>query len=104
MRVQNTSWQEHRTKAEIYRDITPISTIMAPHRACFADHCFSAKDQIISDVTCLRLSCLNRGRRPLNYMDGVARDTQQETKDLQSQMRDKDSWHGIVNSILDASA
>ena len=104
MRVQNISWREHKTKLEIYGNIQPISTIVAHRRTRFAVHCFRAKDQVISDVICMRLPCPNRGRRPLNYMDCIARDIQCETGDLQTLMNDKDSWRCIVNSISDASA
>ena len=52
MRVQNISWREHKTKAEIYGDIPPISSIVACRRTFFVifGNCFRAKDQIISDV------------------------------------------------------
>ena len=104
MRVQNISWREHRTKAELYGDIPPISTIVPHRRTRFAGHCFRAKDQIISNVICLRLPCPTRGRRPLNYIDCVARDVQHDIADMQTLMMDKDSWRGIVNSISEASA
>ena len=71
MRVQNISWREYKTKAEIYGDIPPISSVVACRRTRFG---FRAKDQIISDVISLRLPCPNRGRRPLNYIDCIARD------------------------------
>ena len=104
MRVQDISWWEHRTKAEIYGDIPPISTIVACRRTRFAGQGFRAKDQIMSDVICLRLPCPTRGRRPLNYIDCEARDIQHDIADLQRLMMDKDSWRDIVNSISDASA
>ena len=63
MRVQNISWREHKTKAEIYGDIPPISSIVACRRTCFAGHCFHAKDQIISDVISLRLPCLTQTKK-----------------------------------------
>ena len=82
MRVQNISWREHKTKAEIYGDIPPISTIVARRRTRFAGHCFRAKDQLISDVICLRLPCPTRGRRPMNYIDCIARDIQHDIADI----------------------
>jgi hypothetical protein len=104
MRVQNISWREHKTKAEIYGDIPPISAILTQRRARFAGHCYRAKDQIISDVICMRLPCTSRGRRPLNYIDIVARDINQQIDDLPNLMADRDSWRCIVNSFSDASA
>ena len=104
MRVQNISWREHKTKAEIYGDIPPISSVVACRRTRFAGHCFRAKDQIISDVISLRLPCPNRGRRPLNYIDCIARDIGHDVADMQTLMLDRDIWQGIVYSISDASA
>ena len=104
MRVQNISGREHKTKAEIYGDIPPISTIVARRRTRFAGHCFRAKDQLISDVICLRLPCPTRGRRPMNYIDCIARDIQHDIADMQTLMMDRNSWHHIVNSVSDASA
>ena len=104
MRVQNISWREHKTKAEIYGDIPPISSVVACRRTRFAGHCFRAKVQIISDVISLRLPCPNRGRRPLNYIDCIARDIGHDIADMQTLMLDRDIWQGIVYSILDVSA
>ena len=61
MRVQIITWREHKSKAEIYGDIPPISSIVTCRRTCFAGHCFRAKDQNISDVISLRFLCPTRG-------------------------------------------
>ena len=74
IRVQNISWREHQTKSEICGDMPPIYSTVACRRTCFAGHCFHAKDQIIFHVISLRLPCPTRGRRPLNYIDCIARD------------------------------
>ena len=62
------------------------------------------KDEIIADVISLRLPCPTRGRRPLNYIDCIARDIGHEIADMQTRMSDRDIWRGIVYSISDASA
>ena len=104
MRVQNISWREHKTKAEIYGDIPPISSTVARRRACFAGHGSRAKDQIISDVISLKLPCSDRGSRPVNYIDCIARYTGHDISDIQTLMLDRDIWKGLVYSISDASA
>ena len=53
----------------------------------------------VETLSVLRLPCQKRGRRPTNYMDTVARNTQQEIKNLPNQMSNKDSRHGVVDSI-----
>ena len=104
MRVQDISWREHKTKEQIYGDIPPISDTVAQRRVRLAGHCYRAKDQVISDVICWRLPCPNRGRRPLNYIDVIGRDTQYEIEDLPNIMRDKEYWRGVVNGISVAAA
>ena len=104
MRVQNISWREHKSKTEIYNGVPQVSSILAQRRARFAGHCFRAKDQIISDVICMRLPRTCRGRRPFNYIDCVARDINQNIIDLPNLMADRNSWRDIVNSFSDASA
>ena len=104
MRVQNISWREHKSKTEIYNGVPQVSSILAQRRARFAGHCYRAKDQIISDVICMRLPRTCRGRRPFNYIDCVARDINQNIIDLPNLMADRNSWRDIVNSFSDASA
>ena len=50
MRIKNISWRQHKTKAEIYGELPPISTIVAQRRTSFAGHCFRGKEQIISNI------------------------------------------------------
>ena len=74
------------------------------HRARFAGHCYGSKDQIISDVICMRFPRTSRGRRPLHYIDCITRDINQDINDLPNLMTDRVSWQSIVNSFSVASA
>ena len=103
MRVQNISWREHKTKAEIYGSLPPISTTVTKRRIRFAGHCFRSQNEIISDVLLYRLSQNTRGRRPLNYVDTLCRDTNNMLDDLPSLMSDRKAWRSIVDSFSDAS-
>ena len=103
MRVQNISWREHKTKAEIYGSLPPISTTVTKRRVRFAGHCYRSHDEIISDVLLYRLSQNTRGRRPLNYVDTLCRDTNNMLDDLPSLMSDRKAWCSIVDSFSDAS-
>ena len=67
MRVQNMSWKNHPTKAEIYGEIPPISVTVAQRRARFAGHCLRAKDQMISDVYTLEATMPNE-REETTYL------------------------------------
>ena len=104
MRAQNISWREHKTKAEVFDGIPQISSILAQRRARFASHCYRSKDQIISDVICMRFPRTSRGRRPFNYIDSIERDINQDINDLPNLMADRVSWKSIVNSFSDAAA
>ena len=104
MRAQNISWREHKTTAEIYHGIPEISSILSQYRARFAGHCYRSKDQIISDVICMRFPLTSRGRRPFNYIDCIARDINQDINDLANLMAYRVCWQSIVNSFSDASA
>ena len=99
MRVQTISWREHKTKAQIYGDIPPISVTVAQRRARFAGHCYRAKDQVVSDIICWRLPCPNRGRRPFNYMDTIARSMNLDIEDIPKIMAERGEWRCRVNSI-----
>ena len=58
-----------------------MAIIVAQRRVRFAGRCFRATDKVFSNVVCWRLLYPNRGRRHANYMDTIARDTQQEIED-----------------------
>ena len=71
MRAQNISWHKHKSKAETYNGIPQISSIFAQRQARFAGYCYQSKDQIISDIICMRFPCTSRGGRPFNYIDFI---------------------------------
>ena len=103
MRVQSISWRDHKTKAEIYGGLPHISTTVIKRKIRFAGHCFRSENEIISDVLLLRLPQKSRGRRPLNYVDSICRDTNNLLDDLPTLMSDRKAWRSIVDSFSDAS-
>ena len=90
--LQNLSWKNHPTKAQIHGDILPISTVMTRRKTCFTGHCYRAKDQITSDILLWRLLCPSRGSRPLTYPDIVARDAGLTNDGLDAAMSNKTQW------------
>ena len=74
MKAKNLSWKRHPNLQRIYGDLPPISTVLAKRRARFAGHCMRASDQVISTILPWKLQQVNRGRRPLTFLDTVARD------------------------------
>ena len=104
MRVKNISWRQHKTKAEIYEKLPPISSVVGQRKARLAGHCLRAKDEIVSDVLFLRLKCPNRGRRPLNFIDAILRETKVRLEDLPTMMSDRKTWQQVVKTYSTAVA
>ena len=99
MRVQNLSWRNHPTKAQIYGCIPPISVVVAQRRLRFAGHCHRAKDQVISDILLWRLPCPSRGTRPLTFPDVLSRDTGLTVNELGVAMSNRDQCKQLVAQI-----
>ena len=80
------------------------SMAIAPFRFQRNIFCWSlfSRQGIISVMISWRLPCPTRGRRPMNYIDCIARDIGHETADMQTIMSDRDnkSGRGIVYSTL----
>lgn len=99
MKAKNINWKQHPTLQYIYDDLPPVSAVLAQRRARFAGHCMRASEQVISTILPWRLQQANRGRRPLTFLDTVARDTGVQMGDLRTAMLDRDVWRSIVNGI-----
>ena len=99
MKAKNISWKEHPTQQQIYDDRPQVSAVLAQRRARFACDCMRASEQGISTVLHWRLQPANRGRRPLTFLDTVARDEGLELGDLRTAMLDHDVRRNIVNGI-----
>ncbi|KAL5260789.1 hypothetical protein ACHWQZ_G010818 [Mnemiopsis leidyi] len=99
MKAKNLHWKDHPTLNRIYGDLPAIATVLAQRRARFAGHCMRAHDQIISTVLPWRLPQTGRGRRPLTFLDTVARDAGVEIGDLRGVMLDRTVWRKIVEQF-----
>ncbi|KAL5270988.1 hypothetical protein ACHWQZ_G001587 [Mnemiopsis leidyi] len=99
MKARNLHWKDHPTLKRIYGDLPSIATVLAQRRARFAGHCMRAHDQIISSVLPWRLPQTGRGRRPLTFLDTVARDAGVEIGDLRGVMLDRTVWRNIVEQF-----
>ena len=99
MKAKNILWKRHPILQRIYGDLPPISTILAQRRARFAGHCMRAFDQEISSILPWRIKQANRGRRPLTFLDTVARDAGLDVGDVRTAMLDRAVWRHIVDGI-----
>ena len=61
--------------------------------------CMRAADQTISTILLWRLPQAGRGRRPLTFLDTVARDVGLDIGDLKGVMLDREVWRRIVEEF-----
>ena len=99
MKAKNLSWKQHPTLLRIYGDLPPISTTLAIRRARFAGHCMRASDQSISNILLWRMQQASRGRRPLTFLDIVARDVGLEVSDIRNAALDRNVWRDMIGGI-----
>ena len=99
MKVKNLHWKTHPTLNEIYENIPPISSVIAQRRARFAGHCMRASNQLISTILPWREQQKKRGRRPLSYLDTIARDIYIDVGDVRTAMLERRTWRTIVDNI-----
>ena len=99
MKVRNLHWKKHPTLDRIYGNLPPIASVLAQRRARFAGHCMRAADQTISTILPWRLQQVGRGRRPLTFLDSVARDTGLDVGDLKGAMLDRAVWRSFRSWI-----
>ena len=81
--------------AEIYGNITPISRKLTARRHWFVSHCFRDKSQIMSDLILQKLPSHRKGKRPLNYIDAVSRDTNIGYSELPTAVSDRTYWRNF---------
>ena len=101
MKAKNLSWKRHPTLQRIYGDLSPISTVLAKRSArfSFAGHCMRASDQVISTILPWKLQQVNRGRRPLTFLDTVARDADLGVGDIITVMLERAVWKRVIDRI-----
>ena len=96
MRAQNLSRKDHHTLADIYGNITPISRRLASRRHRYVGHYFRDKSQIISDLILWKLQLHRKGKRLLNYIDAIFRDTNIGHEELLTAVSDRTYWVNVV--------
>ena len=95
----NVSWKQHMTNVQLYGSLPPVSSKIAARRLRLAGHCVRHEEEIASQFVLWQPSHghVNRGRKPVDYIDLLKRDTGIDTtEDLQSAMNDRDVWRRFV--------
>ena len=95
----NVSWKAHMTNEQLYGNLPPVTSKIAARRLRLAGHCIRHPEEIASQFVLWepQHGHTNRGRKPVNYVDLLKRDTGIEsTEDLRGAMLDHDVWKDFV--------
>ena len=95
------NWKQHKTNAELYGDIPPISETLRGHRLKFIGHCWRSKNEVIHKLLLWEPTHGNRsvGRPHFTYIDQLAQDTGIQKEWLPAIMEDRKNWREIVNEV-----
>ena len=99
--ILNKSWRQHPTKQQLYDHLPPISETIVVRRTRHSGHCWSSKDEFISDVL-LGTSLHRRAKaeRPArNYIQQLCTDTRCIPEHLLEAMDDREVWRERVRDI-----
>ena len=95
----NISWKQHVKNEELYGDLPKLSCKIRERRLRLAGHCVQHREEIASKLVMWQPLARNskRGRKAINYVDTLARDTDLEsTKEIENAMLDRESWRSFI--------
>ena len=99
--ILNKSRRQHPTRPQLYGHQLPITKTIQVRRGRDAGHCWSIRDEIISDVL-LWTPTYGRakaGRPARTYIQQLCEDTDCSSEDLQEVMNDREKWRERVRDI-----
>ena len=99
--ILNKSWRQHPTKHQLYGHLPPITKTIQVRRTTHAGHCWSSRDELISDVL-LWTPTYGRakaGRPARTYIQQLCEDTGCSPEDLPEVMNDREKWRERVRDI-----
>ena len=99
--VLNKSWRQHPTRHQLYGHLPSIMKTIQVRRTRHTGHCWSSKDELISDVL-LWTPTYGRakaGRPARTYIQQLCEDTGCNSEDLPEAMNDREKWRERVRDI-----
>ena len=99
--ILNKSWQQHRTRHQLYGHLSPITKTIHIRRTRHAEHCWRSRDELISDVL-LWTPTYGRakaGRPARTYIQQLSEDTGCSLEDLLETMKYREKWRERVRDI-----
>ena len=99
--ILNKSWRQHPTKHQLYGHLPLITKTIQVWRTIHAGHCWSSRDELISDVLLWipSLGPAKAGRPARTYIQQLCVDMGYSPGDLPEAMNDKDGWRESVRDI-----
>ena len=99
--ILNKSFRQHPTKHQLYGHLPPITKIIQVRRTRHTGHCWSSRNELISDVL-LWTTTYGRGKagRPARtYIQQLCEDTGCSPEDLPEAVNDREKWRERVRDI-----
>ena len=99
--ILNRSWRQHPTKQQLYGHLPPITKTIQISRTRHEGHCWSSRDELLSDVlqwTPSR-SRAKSGWPARTYIQQLSEDTGCSPGDLPEAMNDMKRWRERVRDI-----
>ena len=99
--ILNKSWRQHPTRHQLYGQWPPITKTIQVRRTRHAGHCWSSKDELISDVLLRtpRYGQAKAGRPARTYTQQLCEDTGCNPEDLPEAMNNRERWRERVSNI-----
>ena len=97
----NVSWKQKLTNKALYGNLPLVTDKIRCRRMRIAGHCARHQEEVAHDLLLWSptMGSVNRGRRPLNYIDCLLEDTGVDNKrELSSLMADRDVWKSRVKT------
>ena len=99
--ILNKSWQQHRTKNQLYGHLPPITKTIQVRQTGHAGHCWRSKDELISDILLWTPTYgqAKAGQPARTYIQQLCEDTGCSPEDLPEVMNDGEKWQERVRDI-----
>ena len=99
--LTNKSWRQHPTRHQLYGHLPPITKTIQVRQTRHAGHCWTSKDELISDVLLWTPTYgqAKAGRPARTYIQQLCEDTGCNPEDLPEAMNDREKWRERVRDI-----
>ena len=99
--ILSKSWRQLPKKHQLYGHLPPITKIIQVRRTRHAGHCWSSRDELISDVLLWTPTYgrAKEGRPARTYIQQLCEDTGCSPENLPEAMNDREKWRERVRDI-----